>query len=240
MWGGYQCKAALWGARCSLLHKPDLIAASVRLHRGVIAIAQVEILAVCSITPQSSLQLGSIAHVVCLFGIATKLPAKKPERGWAVLAKHRRERERTIYSHSVFRHAFWSRPCQHALVHALFTVKQHTSSETDEVSWVTQPRCSHPSGGPKVIPPNSSMYVSQQNGLALWISTISEKQLSKTQGYLQVSSAHSPYQCCQQPCWLRCEQPSAGKVMKESQTLDSPRKTGGRSRQLAITEHNAI
>lgn len=76
--GDEGCKPALWGARCSLFHKPDLIASPIRLHRGVVAIAEVEILVVCSFTPQSRLQLGSIAHVIRLFGIATKLPAKKP------------------------------------------------------------------------------------------------------------------------------------------------------------------
>lgn len=78
MWGGYQCKPEPLGARCSLFHKPDLIAPAIRLHGGVVTIAEVEILAVCSFTPQSRLQLGSIVHVIHLFGIATKLPAKKP------------------------------------------------------------------------------------------------------------------------------------------------------------------
>lgn len=94
-------------------------------------------------------------------------------------------------SHSIFRHTFSSRPCQHALMHALFIVKQHTSS--DEVSWVAQPRCSDPLGGSKAISPSSPMYVSQQNGPATSISTISEKKLSKIQGYPQVSSPHSPH-----------------------------------------------
>lgn len=76
--GSLSVQGASLGSRCSLFYKPDLIASPVRLHRGVITIAEVEILAVGSFTSQSSLQFGSVVHVVHLFGIATKLPAKKP------------------------------------------------------------------------------------------------------------------------------------------------------------------
>lgn len=77
--GNLSVQGSITGIQRSLFYKPDLIASPIRLHRGVVTIAEVEILAVCSFTSQSSLQFGSVVHIVHLFGIATKLPVKKPE-----------------------------------------------------------------------------------------------------------------------------------------------------------------
>lgn len=56
------------------LHKPDLIATSVRLHGRVISSAEVDVTPVGGCALQGGAQLGGVSYVVSFLGITTKLP----------------------------------------------------------------------------------------------------------------------------------------------------------------------